>query len=256
MGGFYWIVNLVVAQSSCFFFAYVYLVSDNPYPHVEKLSPETVWAAIVPLQLVFCLSFGCFVAQVNPKYLFTFFGTVRGVDYLHFCFDRPECTDLVKFEMAAVHHRESPLIPIVCFCSFLMLITHRAPRPTCTILFFLFAASYVKSVRGALRIWLADNWERFVEEKPEWFETLAPKLPQDLVPRGAHADIRALGSSLIVRSNNSVSVKDLKVVRLSQKDRSLSLGAVRLRHGPAAPARGDEEGGRGEEEWGVTQGSY
>ena len=176
MGGLYWVANLFLAQSSCYVFAYLYVVSDVS----DKLSPELIMGAIVALQFIFLLSFGRFLTTINRKYLSTFLGTVRGCDYLAVCFNDPDSSDLVKFDIAAEHH-----------------------------------PFYYWRIRGAMKVWYAENWQRFVDEKPEWFVKKASRLPPDLIPRGADSDVSAISSAArenvkksvrVVRRGNSTAV--------------------------------------------------
>ena len=199
MGGLYWVANLFLAQASCYVFAYLYVVSDAS----NKLSPETVWGVIVALQVIFLFSFGRFLTIIKSEYLSTFLGTVRGCDYNTRVFNDSETTDYTKFSITADHPQ------------------------------------YYASIRGLLRIWLADNWQRFLEEKPEWFVRLAPQLPPDLIPRGANTDLRALSSIRQGLSglNREGSVKSLRLVRLSiTRRKSSSGGKIGMRAGSAAGA--------------------
>jgi hypothetical protein len=92
------------------------------------------------------LSFGLFLLSINREYLWTFFDMRTGKQFAVDTYHSSE-TDSSRFEIFG-HHE-----------------------------------TYYSSVAEELMTWLNDNWEKWEEEKPEWFTAVAiSTVPQDMLP--------------------------------------------------------------------------
>ena len=92
------------------------------------------------------LSFGAFLLSINRNYLGTFFDTRTGKEFLCDVW-RNGTTDKERFYVFGKHK------------------------------------SYYSSINKELKEWLTENWDRWEEEKPDWFTAkMIGKIPSDVLP--------------------------------------------------------------------------
>jgi len=199
-GGLYWSVNIVLNQIFCVASVYLYkkslneIIADNienggrmanvTEVGTEKLTlmmcnaadicnstnvcydvdficEETgleivLWPFLAGLLTLSFLSFGAFFLSINGEYVNTFYDTRTGPQFAVDTFHEAK-TEAMKFEIFD-HHQ-----------------------------------SYFMSASEELRTWLSENWERWEEEKPDWFSAVnISKIPQMRLPEKY---LNKLGSS-------------------------------------------------------------
>ena len=92
------------------------------------------------------LNFGLFLKSINQNYIKTFFDTRTGKQFA-VCDKLQEPTDAGKFGIFYIH------------------------------------PSYYESIDEELMKWLNENWDRWCEEKPDWFTAEAiSAVPADMLP--------------------------------------------------------------------------
>ena len=113
----------------------------------EETSLESsLWALVAGLFAISMISFGTFLKSINRKYLGTFFDTRTGKQFL--CDNwRDGTVDSDRFYVFSKH------------------------------------ASLYKSINEELKDWLSENWEKWEEEKPDWFTAkMIKKIPEEILP--------------------------------------------------------------------------
>ena len=93
------------------------------------------------------LSFGLFLSLINKEYLVTFYDKRTGSEFL--CDNwRNGISDKERFYVFSKH-----------------------------------ASLYEESINKELKIWLSENWDRWEEEKEDWFTAkMIGKIPSELLP--------------------------------------------------------------------------
>jgi len=167
MGGFYWCLNLVLSQASCFVAAKLYL--DNPKGSgdgpagTEELDigtaaeevegegggfpPSAVMAILEVASALWFVSVAGFFASINKDYIHTFFDVASGPQHV-----------AREFLNATNDHGRSNVF-----------LNHRSK----------FAA-----IEADIKEWMKENYEVFEAEKPEWWtELLISTIPDDFIPK-------------------------------------------------------------------------
>ena len=153
LGGIYWISCLIVAQASSY--VAVYLVSINGEhggqvvisSEAQQFSVSTIFIVLGVASLLCFTSFTVFVSNINRGYIGTFFTTITAKQ---FCCQR----------------------------------FHEATSESAKINVFSVHSSYYFDIKGEIMEWLADNWARWEEEKPDWFVSkIISKIPLDMLPK-------------------------------------------------------------------------
>ena len=142
LGGAYWAFNVFSNQAFCFLSVCLYEKhSDGTSEEVVKL----LWKVVTGLLIFSMLNFGLFLKSINQNYLWTFFDTRTGKQFVCDKFQEP--TDAGKFEIFFKH------------------------------------PSYYRSIDEELMKWLNDNWSKWEETSPDWFTADAiSKIPSDMLP--------------------------------------------------------------------------
>ena len=158
LGGFYWCLNLVLSQASCFVAAKLYI--DNVgggEGTVEKVEdeegkgfpPSAVMAVIQAAFALWLASLLGFLVSIDKNYLHTFFDLASAKQHATRKF-RAAATDYEKFAIFTVH-------------------------PS-------YRSSF--SIRKEGKEWMSENYEVFDAEKPEWWtELLISTIPDDFIPK-------------------------------------------------------------------------
>jgi len=112
----------------------------------ERGLEASLWNVVICLVLLSMLSFGGFLLSINREYWVTFFDTRTGKQFKIDVYHMA-VSDSSKFEIFMVH------------------------------------PSYYDSIAEELMKWVTDNWDRWEEEKPDWFTASAiSKIPQAMLP--------------------------------------------------------------------------
>ena len=131
------------------------VASALSYNHVgtgERSKTEVLCSVAIPC-LVFNLCFIKFMLLIKKEYRHTFFNTMTAKEFKCDAF-RNAKTDEEKFEVFGSH------------------------------------PSYYESINGDLKIWLAERWTVWMEEKPIWLTIAAKKqIPLELAPRELIAEL-------------------------------------------------------------------
>jgi len=118
----------------------------NDFICVETALESLLWALVAGLFSISMISFGLFLTLINRNYLWTFFDMRTGKQFVLDNYHAAE-TDASRFDVFT--HHESFYNPIV----------------------------------GELTKWLDANWEKWEEEKPDWFTASAiASIPEDMLP--------------------------------------------------------------------------
>ena len=167
VGGFFWTANVVNNQTFCFLSIYFYGKYSD---ESEEEVVELLWRLVGGLFIVSMLNFGLFLKMINEDYIKTFFSPITGKQFSLKYFQDGE-TDDVKFKVFN-HHR-----------------------------------SFYESIEEELKTWLEENWERWEEEKEDWFNAVAiSTVPSDLLPKKALSDMGGVAG----RKASIVKMKDEK----------------------------------------------
>jgi hypothetical protein len=106
----------------------------------------SLWNVVICLFVLSMLSFGGFLLSINREYWVTFFDKRTGHAFLCDLW-RNGTNDKERFYVFSKH------------------------------------PSYYDSIAEELMKWLTDNWDRWEEEKPDWFTAAAiARIPEDMLP--------------------------------------------------------------------------
>ena len=178
LGGMYWCFNMILNQLFCFISVYLYITfadTNSTIKNAQNNSSSIVTIIcnstdnttntgcdvieLPLLELVFglfiisMLSFWVFFKLINKEYLWTFYDTRTGSEYVIDNFQELE-SDAMKFETFGYHR------------------------------------SLYENIEDELKTWLEANWERWEEEKEDWFNAAAiSTVPEDYLPKKALSDM-------------------------------------------------------------------
>ena len=145
LGGAYWAANLIANQAFCFVSVYLYSKYSDS---ADEDRVTSLWIFVFVACAMFVFSSILFFTKMNQDYLWTFFDTRTGKQYTVDRFNEAE-SDASKFEVFEYHR------------------------------------SQYASIEPELKTWLADNWDKWVRDKPEWFTAVAiSKIPPKLLVAG------------------------------------------------------------------------
>jgi hypothetical protein len=106
----------------------------------------SLWTVVICLFVLSMLSFCGFLFSINREYWVTFFDTRTGPQFAVDNY-KAAATDVMRFDIFT-HH-----------------------------------PSFYSSISEELYKWLTDNWDRWEEEKPDWFTAAALlNIPEDILP--------------------------------------------------------------------------
>ena len=148
----YWTSTLIFGQSTSFIACFLY----NRAHENDSLAIDSsfLWTFLVVLEANFVLFFMSFILAINRGYISTFFTTMTGTQYACRCYHEAT-NDLAKSNIIYKHR------------------------------------SYYESINEELKEWLASNWERWVDEKPDWFTPFFySRIPKDLLPPDHKSSLR------------------------------------------------------------------
>ena len=154
IGGMYWSMNVVLNQALCFLSVYLY---EKFATEKNSNIAEHLFYLVFGLFLISVLNFLMFLSLINKKYLGTFFNTQTGKQFL--------CE---TWQIAGADKER----------------------------FYIFSKhkSYYKSINKELKEWLSENWEKWEEEKEDWFTAkMIGRIPSELLPEKALEKYRGEG---------------------------------------------------------------
>jgi len=147
LGGIYWAMSMVMAFLASF--ASIYLYSERFKENEAGVSKAAAYQIAAGISLTWLVVSGVFLSLIKKKYVGTIFSTQTGNMWIQNFFLKGE-TDKIKAEIFSMN-------------------------PHCW-----------KSIRPQVRGWLLDNWDRFEDEKPEWFdEVFMASVDDDMMPPDA-----------------------------------------------------------------------
>ena len=115
----------------------------------STVDPTTLWAVISGISSLWFLTFTAFIFSIKSEYIHTFFTTMTGKQQLHRIFHNAK-DDKEKMSVFRKHR------------------------------------SYYKEIEEEVREFVAQNFYRFEEEKPEWWTAaLKSRIPDDLLSAAA-----------------------------------------------------------------------
>ena len=144
LGGMYWSLNVAINQAFCFLSVYLY----GKYTTEETgvVSTKLLFFVVLGLFLFSMLNFAMFLRLINQEHIGSFFSTTTSKQFACGEFLNGE-SDKVKFHIVGYHR------------------------------------SYYKSIEEDFKTFLQDNWDRWEEEAPEWFNAVEiAMVPSDLLP--------------------------------------------------------------------------
>ena len=179
----YWSMNIIANQLFCFVSMYLYQrfagtssTVENDHNNSTSIGYTTVLCnstdignatntgcdatdssllfIVIGLFLMSMISFAGFLCLIKKEYLWTFYDMRTGSQYVMDTFVKEAETDEIRF-MVFTHH-----------------------------------LSLYESIEEELKIWLEDNWERWEEEKEDWFNAAAISfVPAEFLPKKALVDM-------------------------------------------------------------------
>ena len=147
MGGLYWTFNCILNQVLCFFAVFLY----SKFGEVEKsnMSMSSLWTLVITLFLISSLCLYIFFKFINQDYLKTFSSTTTGSEFLCDTWSNGT-SDKERFYV------------------------------------FTKRESYFKSIEKELKEWLCENWDRWEDERDDFFSAkMINKIPSRLLPEHA-----------------------------------------------------------------------
>ena len=143
IGGAYWSFNMLLAIATTFASVHIHFKSDVD----QAISEEAAWAFASVLGGAWVSVFLVFLVLMKKKYRASFFSLQTGNDYFQNFFLKTGNTDQRR---ASIVKKNRHLW---------------------------------QSIRPQVREWLKENWPRWVEEKPEWFnQVFISNVDDDLLP--------------------------------------------------------------------------
>ena len=143
LGGAYWSFNVFSNQCFCFLSVHLFGTYSN---NASEEVLEVLWQVVGGLFIFSMLNFGLFLKSINQEYLWSFFNTLTGKQFAVLTYHEAE-SDEMRFEIFG-HH-----------------------------------PSFYDSINEELMIWMNENWEKWEENKPEWFTADAiASVPADMLP--------------------------------------------------------------------------
>ena len=160
MGGLYWSANLVLNQAFCFFSVYLYnnyseemsvneSANAGAGPSIHASQSLPLWETVISLFVISMISFWLFLRRIDKAYLWTFFDTRTGSKFICETFET-SVTDAAKFGIFKKNRNKW------------------------------------KRIEPEVIKYLEKYWEKFEEEREDWFDAAAIKsVPEDILPRAA-----------------------------------------------------------------------
>ena len=109
------------------------------------------------LQFFFLVFFSLFLLKIQKGFAPTFFTTTTAKQFCHQCFYEA-ASDRAKINVFSRH------------------------------------PSYYEAIREDIMDWLAENWAKWNDEKPEWFiRRIIGMIPDDMIPKEALAELKENG---------------------------------------------------------------
>ena len=166
------------------------LINPSASPSVEATPFELpLLEIVIGLFFLSMLSFATFLSLINEDYWVTFYSTQTGKQFL--CDNwRNGKTDKERFYIFSKHK------------------------------------SYYKSINKEIMIWLRENWEKWEEDKDEWFTAkMISKIPNELLPPKV---LQQMGGARGRRKSSAaaISAEDLEK-RLSERKLSEKKASAR-----------------------------
>ena len=205
-------MNLLTAQATCFVAAHIFLAQraassdDDP---IRSISPASVWFLLGVLEGSFCLFFALFLSNINRKYINTFFTALTAKRYIQ----------LVKY--------------------------HEADSDQTRLHIFEYHESYYESIRGGVKSWVLENFDRLCEESPDWFtERVKQQIPKDMIPESEGNSVSEKKGSGGKESPQGRRRSSFRSVHVALQEAVLK-GAAEVEQ-PASEDEHDAEGGHEE----------
>jgi hypothetical protein len=146
----------------------------------NKLEERLAWGVLIGVEMSFLLFFSVFLTNINPKYLTTFFTTATAKASAVALFYSGS-NDAMKIDIFD-HH-----------------------------------PSFYANIRDELKEWVGDNWNRWNEEKEEWFTSkVISNIPNEFIPQDALKELEKSGrrkSSALEQLLGGGKSTEVKVVR-------------------------------------------
>ena len=177
IGGGTWSGNMLLNQIFCLVAAHLYsLYSEDG--NNESFTKSTLWIVVIGLIILSALNFIAFVGMINKKYINTFFSFQTGQQFV-VAYYQEGLSDDIKFKCFS-HHRY-----------------------------------FYEPIEGDLRLWLNENWDRWIEDRPAWFSAAAmARVPSDMLPPKYVASLGGLNKAKNSIKMSVVAEDKLKSLRL------------------------------------------
>jgi hypothetical protein len=146
MGGAAWTFSQGSALVTSLIATRVYLTSDDAAADGEVISESVVWTIVGTLSGLLVFVFACFLLLMKRKFWGTFFSLQTGYAWVQSYFVSGQ-TDEVKKNIHLLNKKQW------------------------------------MSIRGEVKAWTMENWERWEEEKHEWFsDNFRASVDDDMIP--------------------------------------------------------------------------
>ena len=211
LGGMYWSLNLVLNQAFCFVSVYLYRkysveMSQSPsaapscapvgvgenLDGIESSEATTLpelplFEFVTGLFFLSMISFGLFLSRINKEYLVTFYDPRTASQFL--CDNwRNGISDKERFYVFSKHQ------------------------------------SLYKSINKELKDWLSENWDKWEEEKEDWFTAkMISKIPDEFIPKVVLKNMGGVGGR---RKSSILAIKAEEKEEVVEKARRASAAQV------------------------------
>jgi len=197
IGGSYFSASVVLNQIFCFISVHLYTKhlndvankkgEDSIQNDEENALQSYLWNTVVGLFVLSMFSFGGLLKSIKREYFWTFFDTRTGPQFAVDNYRAAE-TDSSRFGIFGYH------------------------------------PSYFDNIAEELMKWLTENWDRWEEEKPEWFTAVAiSTVPEDMLPMkfklglgGNEEERRESLKKMVVEEEEVAKRKDSVMVYVNQ----------------------------------------
>ena len=203
-GGMHFTLSLVWSQISSvcsvvLYQAYYTGIDENGGKMRDKISATALYGIMGAAVFVWFLSFSAFIKLINKEYLHTFFGTMTGP----------------QFE---VHN-------------------YRVGNERVKMTIFTVNVLYWESIYDEVKAYTHANWDRWKEEKPDWFtEQWIASIPDEFIPRVEKGRRRSSALSLALGLPEGPEEAGIRITSSSKKKRSSKVEPAKGDSGSAGAA--------------------
>jgi hypothetical protein len=166
MGGFAWTCSMVASLAGCFLATAAYFASVEEGEAV--MEEHLAWTMVGCLCLAWIFFFVFFLLVIRTDYIWTYFSFQTGAAWVQSRFLEGRGDEVKK----GIHK---------------------------------FNKKLWRGIRGEVKDWTLENWERWEEEQPEWFnEAWKLSVDDDMIPADSLAEMNGAGGASSRRRRSSL----------------------------------------------------